>query len=210
MNEQEAREFIIGEIIQTEWDMFQMVNNQGGRAECQDDPETFQIMRGSQFACWPMELLLQYMQDLSNAIDEGRNLITEKYARMMEYTDPEYFNANLRDKLPELTMEAQQSIETIVEIQTQWSREMDEKYPNLARRGRPVEEVGEDGTVSRSIYARGELGTMSTATLYMYCDMCRQAQARGENLAIKEREYMVRNYGFKSLEEADAYYATHA
>ena len=38
------KQLSISEIISIEWDMFQQVQNIGGRAECQDDPETFQII----------------------------------------------------------------------------------------------------------------------------------------------------------------------
>ena len=42
----------IEKLIQMEWEDFQKVNNEGGRASCQDDPETFFIMRRSHFAPW--------------------------------------------------------------------------------------------------------------------------------------------------------------
>ena len=37
----------IEEIIKIEWQMLQTVDNIGGRASCQDDDETFYIMRRS-------------------------------------------------------------------------------------------------------------------------------------------------------------------
>ena len=54
----EQRHGMIEEIIKTEWDMFQHVNNIGGRASCQDDWETFHIMRTSQYENWTDDLLI--------------------------------------------------------------------------------------------------------------------------------------------------------
>ena len=87
----EQRHGMIEEIIKTEWDMFQHVNNIGGRASCQDDWETFHIMRTSQYENWTDDLLTTYQEFLQKSEREGRNLVAEKYGRMMKYTEPDYF-----------------------------------------------------------------------------------------------------------------------
>ena len=95
----EEREALIDEVIEREWEQFQYVQNEGGRASCQDDHETFVIMRKSQFMNWTQELLESYRQDLIEAEAAHWNLLTEKYARMMESTAPERY-AELADILP--------------------------------------------------------------------------------------------------------------
>ena len=76
----------IEEIIKIEWQMFQNVDNLGGRADCQDDFETFYIMRRSQYDNWTEEMVRVYGDFAAKSLKEGRNLISEKYARMMAYT----------------------------------------------------------------------------------------------------------------------------
>ena len=76
----EEREALIDEVIEREWEQFQYVQNEGGRASCQDDHETFVIMRKSQFMNWTQELLESYRQDLIEAEAAHWNLLTEKYA----------------------------------------------------------------------------------------------------------------------------------
>lgn len=75
-------------LIQMEWQQFYQVHNEGGRASCQEDPKTFAIMRRSQFTAWPEALVDSYTADLEAAEEVGRNLLTEKYAWMMEDTAP--------------------------------------------------------------------------------------------------------------------------
>lgn len=41
---------LIDAIVQIEWPMFAGVNNEGGKAACQMDLATFQIMRISQYS----------------------------------------------------------------------------------------------------------------------------------------------------------------
>lgn len=65
----------------------------GGPASCQMRPDTFKIMRKSQAATWSDELLASYLEDLKTATREGRNIMTEKYARMMESTFPEEYRS---------------------------------------------------------------------------------------------------------------------
>ncbi|MDO5537724.1 MAG: DUF4125 family protein, partial [Desulfovibrionaceae bacterium] len=74
---------LVKRIIQKEWNFFQQTKNVGGRCSCQDDPDTFAIMRASQFCCWPDAALKMYDADLDKSAAEGRNPITEKYAYMM-------------------------------------------------------------------------------------------------------------------------------
>ena len=78
------KEEIIAKIIVIEWKMFQDVPNIGGTAPCQEERQTFEIMRLSQAASWSEAALESYLDDLTEAQKQERNLMTEKYARMME------------------------------------------------------------------------------------------------------------------------------
>ncbi len=77
------REDLIEKIIGEEWKQFDRVNNEGGRASCQDNWPTLHIMRKSQFENWNERMLESYYKDVTRAAEEGWNLLTEKYARMM-------------------------------------------------------------------------------------------------------------------------------
>ena len=79
---------LIERIVRHEWDQFQRTNNEGGRAACQGNWPVFRQMRTSQFMTWPDPLLDSYLADLVEAERVGRNLVTEKYGRMMESTAP--------------------------------------------------------------------------------------------------------------------------
>ena len=104
------RDELMSEIIKLEWDMFSHVSNVGGPASCQMRPDTFKIMRKSQAATWSDELLASYLEDLKTATREGRNIMTEKYARMMESTFPEEYR-KLAASLPPVDKETLQKIE---------------------------------------------------------------------------------------------------
>lgn len=128
---------LVDAVVTAEWEMFSNVQNVGGKASCQMDPKTFRIMRSSQMDNWDDELLGSYLEDLLNARLEGRNLVTEKYARMMESTFPEEY-AQLADSLPPLDPEAMAQVDDIVAAHVSWKEDLDSRFPSLADRGRPL------------------------------------------------------------------------
>ena len=45
-------------VVEHEWEQFQAVTNEGGRASCQSDWPTFHQMRLAQFLAWPVPLVV--------------------------------------------------------------------------------------------------------------------------------------------------------
>lgn len=194
---------LINAIIEAEWAMFDLVQNEGGRAGCQDDEWTFYAMRYSQFQAFGMDTLVSYMQDLQVAAQEGRNLLTEKYAYMMEFTDSDYFDSQLKDHLPPVSPEKEDLVDRITNLLIRCEQEFAEAYPLFAQAGRPL--LGQDGSdVSFHVYAMGELKTYSLRTLMLYLQDLHNASARNENPAFAIHKATAGFYGYQNLEEAEA------
>jgi hypothetical protein len=66
---------LINKIVELEWLFFQSTQNAGGRADCQDDRATFEIMRSSQAKVWSEAALESYLNDLDTAMAEGKILL---------------------------------------------------------------------------------------------------------------------------------------
>lgn len=197
------REELMSEVIKLEWEMFSHVSNAGGPASCQMRPDTFKIMRKSQAATWPDELLASYLEDLKAAKREGRNIMTEKYARMMESTFPEEYR-KLAASLPPVGKETLQKIEAIVAINVEWKAELFDRYPRLSGRGRPLR-TAEDSTGETSFetYLRGELKTYSAHTITLLHDLTVRQQQDGVNGAALNLLNQVQQYGYATLEQAE-------
>ena len=192
---------LIAAIIEAEWQMFDKVQNEGGRAACQNDARTFAIMRYSQFALLPQDVLESYRDDLAAAAREGRNLLAEKYAYMMEYTDPATFDRTLRDHLPAVSAYKQALCARIANRLIRDEQQFAARYPALHAQGRPTEGAQADD-VSVHVYALGELKTYSERTLERY-DAWLRAHPE-ENISINVHRVMVQLYGYDSLEAAEA------
>ena len=193
---------LINRIIEAEWSMFDEVNNEGGRAACQDDEWTFYAMRYSQHNAFSVEMLESYEQDIMDAVQEGRNLLTEKYAYMMEYTDPAYFEKNLRKHLPQVSAGKEEIVARAANLSIKFQQDFEKKYPAFAKAGRPL--TGTDGTdVSLHVYALGELKTYSVRTLELYIRDMRESETNGENIAFRIHRSTALFYGYDSLDEAE-------
>ena len=194
---------IIEQIVEMEWEMFQNVRNTGGRAACQDDFETFDVMRKSQFLIWDLPLLESYWQDLQEGKAQGRNLVMEKYAYMMESTAPKEYEA-IATGLPKISEEKQAMIEQIVAIQVGWREEFAEKYPHLSGQARIIH-TSEDTLydISFETYLRGELKTYSMQTLVLYGRRIVAFVQEQKNMTEEIMRYTTAFYGYKTLEDAE-------
>lgn len=197
------KEELIAKVVAMEWKMFQNVANIDGRASCQDNPETFRVMRSSQIMAWSDAALSSYLEDLTAAEAEGRNLLTEKYARMMEFTVPlEY--ARIQHHLPPLEQEALLLIDRIAEINMAWTEEICARFPYIRKRGRPASSASDTPYItSVETYLRGELATYSPRTLALYYQNALEQKATNINGAEIVLAAMMQRYGFNSLAEAN-------
>jgi len=195
---------LIKNILQAEWDMFQRVRNVGGRrASCQEDSKTFDIMRSSQFKSWSKDALESYLNDLVEAKKEGRNLLTEKYARMMASTSPSEY-ANIKHSLPPINPDVPGLIEKVLEIVHEWETEVLKKYPKVFERGRFLESFDDSPErTSKMTYLKGELLTFSLKTLRLYYNSLMGMKSKNINGSEVILEEMVKSYGYKSIAHAN-------
>ena len=197
----EDRELLIENIIALEWEAFDKVDNEGGRADCQDDYETFYIMRKSQYLIWTKPLLQSFLRDLNRAKELGWNLITEKYARMMESTCKEEYE-KLKDSLPFVSEEKKAVVNQIVQIQVGFMEEFAKEFPRVAGNARVIH-TSEDTyfRTSYETYLRGELLTYSDETLKLYGQFIVSLAGDNKNPAKMIMENTAKMYGYTDLSE---------
>lgn len=190
-------------IAHREFEAFDVVKNEGGRASCQDDWFTFSIMRGSQYLTWDHAMLLQYLYDFDRELERGHNLIEEKYGRMMESTAPGKYE-EMKGRFPELSPEKKEIIERIVAMQVAWMEAFAKDYPYLAGNARSIHTYEDNGwDTSYETYLRGEVSTYSDKMLELYGRYIAAHAAADQNLAREIMTHSVHMYGYESLEDAE-------
>lgn len=201
-----TEEELAEEIARSEFEAFDKVHNKGGRASCQNNWPTFSIMRKSQYLTWTKKMLIQYLYDFQTAYAAGRNMIEEKYGRMMESTAPDEYES-IKAHFPPLTPEKKEIIEAIVGIQVKCMEEFAAAYPRLAENARHIHTYEDElQDTSYETYLRGELGTYSDKMLELYGRFVARLCREGKNIAALTMENSVHFYGYASLEEAEEKY----
>ncbi len=199
----DRREELVSGIVELEWEMFSKTDNIGGPAPCQRNPGEFGIARRSQCMALTEKVLESYLGDLRRAKLRGRNLVTEKYARMMATTAPAEY-ARIEGLLPPLEPGVAPLIDRIAAIVVDWTRELGEKYPHVMGRGRPLHAIdGHPAVTSIETYFRGELATYSKRTLELYLDQILGERESGINGAEQVMANTVRLHGYDSLSDAE-------
>ena len=180
---------LIGDILDAEWAMFQKVKS-GTPASCQSNPEAFSKIRGSIFQLWPEQMLEAYLKEITAAATGGRNLLTEKYARM-DRLIPAVNTNSLIDK--------------IVAVETEWQAELRETYPALYWKTCRNTGSSDDGS-NFSIYLSCELETYGDEVIELYYAWVSEAVEQKRNLSIEMLELLVVKGGFGDLGQAENYF----
>ena len=184
----DKKQDLISEIMEIEWTMFTSVRNRGGRASCQENPDTFRVIRTSTFITWSEATLESYLGDLNRAKEAGRNLMTEKYARMEGLSAP-------------LDTEVVERIDEIVKQECRWAAELMARYPD-AKMARPIYSSQDTPyVVSSETYSRGELATYSKETLELYLQDVLEMKAKDLNRIELAIALMTKNFSEKSEKE---------
>ena len=177
MNE-ELKKKLIENVIDLEWEMFSSVKASEPSA-CQEREKTFRLMRWMSHSVLSEGLLEFYLHDLRQAKDLGRNLMTEKYARM-------------EGQIPALKQNP--LIARIVEIEIAWKNEVARKYPHTFR-----------GEVARAFgnYMACELETYSDGTLASYYHEVAEARRKKRNLVEERYANLFAKLGYSSIEDRE-------
>ena len=195
---------LVDQIVVAEWEAFDKVINEGGRADCQDNWDTFSKMRKSQYLTWSIEMLESFLADMKQADENGWNLITEKYARMEESTAYDHY-VQIADKLPKKDDKTKAIVEEIVKIQVGFMEDFAEDYPKVAGTARKIhtyEDTPYD--TSYETYLRGELLTYSPKTLELYGRYVVDHVNKENNIAKEIMTNTALLYGYKSLEDLES------
>lgn len=192
-------------IVRHEWQQFQETTNEGGRASCQGNWPMFHQMRLSQFLTWDADLLESYEADLTDADRVGRNLITEKYGRMMASTAPEEYARAIEPFIPRLSAARVDAQERVIAMQVAWAADFRARWPKLGEAMR-VLTTAEDTPQATSFetYLRGELGTYSNRTFALYERLVERLTTENRNLTQDTILNTIHLAGFEDLDSAEA------
>ena len=97
--------------------------------------------------------------------------------------------------------------EQIISKRVKWEEDFAKKFPALHDTARPIHTSQDtQWETSFETYARGEISTYSDKTVDLYLKMVEDMDSKGQNLSEITVLYMVKFYGYESLEKANERY----
>jgi len=169
---------VIGEILDIEWTMFSSVKA-SEKNTCQEDEKTFRLMRWMSYSVFDETLLQSILLNLKTAKEFGRNLMTEKYARMEEKISP---------------LSTNPLIQKIASVEVNCMKEVAEKYPTTF--GSNKEGFGK--------YTKCELETYSDLTLQLYYNALLEYEKDGINIVEERYNNLFRKLGYDSVADKES------
>jgi hypothetical protein len=176
MNEKKRKK-LITDIVERELAMFLQVRT-SIPSLCQERPETFRTMREMSHTVLAPDTLASYLKDLKSAEKKGRNLLTEKYARMDNIIPPLSDNPLIGE---------------IVAIEADWMEALKHRFPNTFRGDRTPFEI----------YLCSELETYSDATIALYHRDVSSALKRGDNLTEERYRLLFESLGYTGIDQVE-------
>lgn len=173
----DERNELVEPIIDLEQDMFVAVRALDESSVCQENLKTFRLMRWMTHSAHGEEFLESYLQDLVEATQAGRNLMTEKYAIMEGY-----FPSTITE-----------TMKFIVFSEKRWMEDLKKRYPNIFR---------DQGNFQR--YIEADLQILSQRSLQFYYKEVMDGLNTECNLVEERYENLYRRLGYCSLEEVNA------
>lgn len=169
---------LLRKIIKLEFEMFENVRAIQPSL-CQEKPGSFRLMREMNHSVLSNDTLKSYLKDLKTARLKGRNLMTEKYARINNIIHPINLNPD---------------IQKIVSTELEWFKEFSEQYPYIINK--------KPNYFSK--YLSCELETYSNRSIELYIKDIEIAQKVGINLVKQRFKYLVKKLGYTSLDEFES------
>ncbi len=167
------KEETIRQIVAIEWEMFRSVKVSEPSA-CQQSPGAFRLMRWMSHSVLSEQVLESYMRDLKQAVEQKRNPMTEKYARMQGIIPP--LKKNVK-------------IDEIVAVESRWMEGVARRYPNTFQWD----------PQGFSLYESCELETCSDRTIDLYHKAVIRARDQGRNLVEERYTNLFRRLGYASI-----------
>lgn len=187
------RDEILKQIVINEWKFFTNVNNLGKRAFCQDNSFTFIYARLCYWNIYNDIILTSYLNDLIRAKTDKRNLITEKYAYIMKYSDPKYFD-KIKKYLPNISKHKENLVNSIMSIYMDWEEDIRKNKSDLLDNNRDLYDSSKSAAnTTIENYFKGELFSYSEKTLSLILKYYLSAHQKGINLVEKNLKSLKEN-----------------